>query len=423
LSGVGVTGVASEKYLCVIGLSDEDTAHLRLLLRKVYGHLDNHWRWGAEENADLIILDPSELAGQIARNRAFSGGRRCAIYAESEPLRDGETRLARPLKDESLIAVLNGNAEVGAGLGAPVIQHGDDFYDMDSFNPQFELEDAAAADARAQRGGEYTPALGLDEMLKPDSAAARPQFSVPGKLRKDATVEVNPGAPSARSEQRVADSVRGFGRLAREEETHTINTAPVKRGQAPAPAKVHVLRDYLGSDPLGGPAQLVLADAPPLTLDPKTRSFHTTGKLQALAPYCTRELAPGGWKTLTTSELTQIRSEQPAQPYARLIWLDALLRSGGRLASHLDPGGRYKLKRLQQAEADFPSHARIIAALAAPAKVNEIAAASGAPMDEVFNVINAYDAIGLIEMERRLPRHAEPEPSGLFARLRKPFGK
>jgi len=415
--------VASEKYLCVIGLSDEDTAHLRLLLRKIYGHLDNHWRWGAEENADLIIVDPSELSGQIARNRAFSGGRRCAIYAENEALRDGETRLTRPLKDENLIAVLNGEAEVGAGLGAPVLQHGDDFYDMNAFTPQFEVEDDAAADARTQRGGEHTPALGLDEMLKPDAEAAKPQFSVPGKLRQDTAVEATPGGLSARGEQRVADSVRGFGRLAREE-THTLNTAPpVKRGQTPAPTKQYVLRDYLSSDPLGGPAQVALAGAPPLTLDPKTRTFHTTGKLPTLAPYCTRELPPGGWKTLTTSELTQIRGEQPAQPYARLIWLDALLRAGGRLASHLDPGGRYKLKRLQQAEADFPSHARIIAALAAPAKVNEIAAASGAPMGEVFDVINAYDAIGLIEMERRLPRHAEPEPTGLFARLRKPFGK
>ena len=415
--------MASEKYLSVIGLSDEDTAHLRLLLRKIYGHLDNHWRWGAEENADLIIVDPSELSGQIARNRAFSGGRRCAIYDEKEPLRDGEARLARPLKNENLISVLNGNAETGVGLGPPVMQHGDDFYDLDSFNPQFELEDAAAADARAHRGGEHTPALGLDEMLKPDSEAAKPQFSVPGKLRQDTGVEATPGGLSARSEQRVADSVRGFGRLAREE-THTINTAPpVKRGQTPAPTKQYVLRDYLRSDQLGGPAQLILADAPALTLDPKTQSFHTTGKLPSLAPYCVRELAPSAWKTLTTSDLAQVRAEQPAQPYSRLIWLAALLGSGGRLASHLDPGGRYKLKRSQQAEADFPSHARIVAALAAPAKVNEIAAASGAAMGEVFDVINAYDAIGLIDMERRLPRHAEPEPTGLFARLRNPFGK
>jgi len=411
--------VASEKYLSVIGLSDEDTAHLRLLLRKVYGHLDHHWRWGTEENADLIIVSPHDLAGQIARNRAFSGGRRCAIYDESEALRNGETRLARPLKDENLIAVLNGNTEVGAGLGAQVLQHGDDFYDLDMLNPEFEIEDEQAAETRTHR---EAPAPGLDELFKPDSQAFKPQFSVPGQLAKETTFEATPGI-SARGDQRVADSVRGFGRLARED-AHALNTsAPIKRGQPPPALKPSMLRDYLRSDLLGGPAILTLADAPPLTLDPKTHTFHTPGKLPGLAPYCTAELPAAGWRRLTTNELAQTRSEQPAQPYSRLVWLDALLRSGGRLASHLDPGGRYKLKRSQQAEADFPSHARIIAALAAPAKVNEITAASGAAMADVFDVINAYDAIGLIDMEKRLPRHAEPEPTGLLARLRKPFGK
>lgn len=414
--------MASEKYLSVIGLSDEDTAHLRLLLRKIYGYLDNHWRWGTEENADLVIVNPTELSGQIARNRAFSGGRRCVICDENEPLRDGETRLTRPLKDENLVAVLNGTAEIGVGLGAPVLQqHGDDFYDLGTLDAQFELEDDESAQARTHRA-EHTPAVGLDELLKPDTAALKPQFSVPGGLNPDTTFEAT-SARSARGDQRVADSVRGFGRLARDESNGINTSAPVKRGQTPAPSKQYVLRDYLRNDLIGGPAQLALPDAPPLTLDPKTQSFHTTGKLPALAAYCTRDLPPSAWKRLTSNELAQIRSEQIAQPYSRLIWLDALLRSGGRLASHLDPGGRYKLKRSQHAEADFPSHARIIAALAAPAKVNEIASASGTPMEEVFDVINAYDAIGLIDMERRLPRHAEPEPTGFLARLRKPFGK
>jgi hypothetical protein len=44
-------------------------------------------------------------------------------------------------------------------------------------------------------------------------------------------------------------------------------------------------------------------------------------------------------------------------------------------------------------------------------------------MAEVFALVSAYDAIGLIEVERRLPRHEPPAPTGLLARLRKPFGK
>jgi hypothetical protein len=75
------------------------------------------------------------------------------------------------------------------------------------------------------------------------------------------------------------------------------------------------------------------------------------------------------------------------------------------------------------ADANFPHHAKIVAALAAPAKLNEIAASSGAPMAAVFDTVNAYDAIGLIEVEGRLRRHAEPPRPGLLARLRNPFSK
>jgi hypothetical protein len=45
-------------------------------------------------------------------------------------------------------------------------------------------------------------------------------------------------------------------------------------------------------------------------------------------------------------------------------------------------------------------------------------------MAEVFAVVSAYDAIGMIDVERRLPRHESHAPAGgLLSRLRKPFGK
>jgi len=61
-----------------------------------------------------------------------------------------------------------------------------------------------------------------------------------------------------------------------------------------------------------------------------------------------------------------------------------------------------------------------------PARLHEIAAASSASMSDVFDVVNAFDAIGLIEWQPRAPRGGEPidEPKrGLFKRLRNPFGK
>ena len=42
--------------------------------------------------------------------------------------------------------------------------------------------------------------------------------------------------------------------------------------------------------------------------------------------------------------------------------------------------------------------------------------------DVMTDLVNAYDAIGLIEVEPRIPRHTEPEKSrGLLSRLKKPF--
>jgi len=182
--------VASEKYLAVVGLTEEETARLRLLLRMVAGQLENRWRWGTEENADLVIVDPAELAGQIARNRAFSSGRRCAVFSEAEALRQGELRLAKPPKAEDLAGVLNGTASGAESLSATVLQQNDEFYDLDALTPEFELEEA---DAPSARGREKTPAMGLDEFLKPDEAAKKPQFAVPIDLNDDTLIEGTTG--------------------------------------------------------------------------------------------------------------------------------------------------------------------------------------------------------------------------------------
>ena len=68
----------------------------------------------------------------------------------------------------------------------------------------------------------------------------------------------------------------------------------------------------------------------------------------------------------------------------------------------------------------MPAHARIGNVMRDMAKLNEIAAVSGASMAEVFDVINAYEAIHALETERRPSRYSETDNSGgLFAKLRK----
>ncbi len=407
--------MSTEKYLVVIGLSDEDTAHLRLMLRAVGSQLDDKWRFGTEDSADLFVVDPTDLAGQIARNRAFSSGRRCIVVG-SEELREGESRLERPFKSDALLAALNTTSATGVSQSDSVNRFNTEFYDIDAFTPDFEIEDDQAAAARS-RQREANPALGLDELLRPDAEAAKPQFAVPVSLNDDTSLSYADSS-SARRENRLNDSVQG---LRREEKHEGINLA---RGAASSDSGMFPLRKYLEGNLLGGPATVTLEGAPPLTLDPKEKQFHSPGTLRQLSPYCRRDFAREAFRALTSQELQRQRVEYTTHPYSQLVWLDVLIRSGGRLAGHLDPGGRFRLKIYPKSEKEFPKHSAIVNALQAPVKLNEIATAARASMGDVFDVVNAYDAIGLIEMERRAPRHSEPEkPTGLLARLRKPFGR
>jgi hypothetical protein len=411
--------VTSDKYLVVIGLSEQDEAHLRLLMRRAaLDHLSYMWRWGDEAKADLIIVEPGDFAGQMARNRAFHGGRRCAVFGNDEPLREGELRLGRPLKLEAVAELLNEVGAAGAFDDAEsIIPNAQNFYENEELTPAPEEEQVELhLESGEQR--EARPAQGLDDLLRPDAAAAKPIFAVPLEIKEDTTIEASRRV-TARREKRVADSVDGVRRTDRPPEMNLSSPTLLEPSSAQTPT---TLKDYLRGNLLGGPATLSLHGSPALTLDPKARVFHSTSNsLQALAPYCRQTLPPRNWHALTTAELARVREQQPAQPYSRLIWLATLVNSGGRLASNLDPGGRYRLKEGSFVETELPSHARIANVLGDLATLTDIAAFCGAPMAEVFDVINAYEAIRALETEKRQPRHVDPQETrgGLFSKLRK----
>ena len=405
--------MSTEKYLVVIGLSEEDTAHLRLMLRAIAGQLEDRWRWGTEDNADLFVVDPTDFTGQITRNRAFSSGRRCAVVGDEE-LRNGEARLERPFKSESLVSVLNATSSTAVEASDAVSRFNTEFYDMDTFTPDFQLEDEAAAEARS-RQREANPAMGLDEMLRPDTEAAKPQFAVPINLGEDTSLSYA-GGSSARRENRLNDSLQG---QRRDEKAEGINLG---RGTANTDTGLSPLRKFIEGNLLGGPATVTLEGAPPLTLDPKEKHVYTPGTLRELSPYCRRDFAREAFRAVTSHELQRQRAEYHTFTYSELIWLDVLVRSGGHLARHLDPGGRFRLKTHPKADREFPKHAAIVDALQTPGKLNEISSTARASMGDVFDLVNAYDAIGLIQVEPRIPRHTEPEKTGgLLSRLKKPF--
>jgi hypothetical protein len=349
---------------------------------------------------------------------------RVAIVCDVGAPTEGDPALYRPLKADNVVDVLNGAAAsstvASSGVGAV-----GSLVLGDSNDNMFEYEqpgDGFPGEDTVQRRGDPGIAPGLDELIS-GNPLVDPYFDLKSARLNDSTTIEPIGGQTRRSELR-ADLERESQGVPLDQSAPA--RAPVKAADG-IDRSVHRLREYLEGNLLGGPVQIAWPDAGVLTLDPKHGVYHSAEPLRALEIYCRESPRLDDWRRLTTAELTGIRESQPSQPYQKLIWLDVLLHSGGKLASNLDPGGTYELTRWLEIARDYPQYARISAAMMKPARLHEIAAACGCPMSEVFGVVNAYDAIDCLKKTPRVSRHAEAEDakprSSFLDRLRKPFGK
>ncbi len=407
----------TEKIITCVGASDEDIAHLRLLIRKAGSSLTHTWRWGSEIGADLVVVDPGDFAGQMARTRAQASGIRHAVICAAGTDTYGVLAFERPFRLADVVRVLNEVTEAVV-VSPAIVPTRQEFY-FEEVDAVPEIADAATTPPPSSRGDDV--ALGLDELIRGNPlvdpfANARPPIGT------DETVTIDGGdGPTRRSEARLArDPQRPV-----DEEAPQRRYAPAPKRISPEDLALRPLREYLVGDLLGGPVRIVLEGGAPLVLDPKNQVFHADARLPALEVYCREPLRRSDWQALTSTEIAQVRDAQPAQPYHKLQWLDAFLRSGGRLAPHLDPGGTYTLLRWLDILRDYPRQARISTTMMQPLRLHEIVATSGAEMAEVFDVVNAYDAIGWLEWKPRPRRHDDASGdsglSGLVQRLRKPF--
>lgn len=395
----------SHKTIAIVGVSEAEAAHLRLLMRKAAALFDHHWEWGEEGTADLLVLDIRSFAGQMARTRAQGAGMRYAIFADA-PVADADLVLPRPLTVASVIEVFNqaGNATVPAPM---IGANTDDFYTRD-------LGDEAATPNQASVLA--TPAPSLDEMLRAEPVELRGEHELPPPLHLAPLVD-------AADETIYRERLRDAPPASHVPTDASLRKYPTREAMLLDTAP-HELRDYLDESLLRMPASFTLPGEPPLTLDPKNQVAYSTGGLAAVERYCHARWRNCDWQGLTTNELADIRQTQAALPYQRLRWLDVLLHSSGALASHLDPGGTYRLTEWSADEQDPAPRSRIAAALRQPARLHEAAAAAGVPMADVFDFVNASDAVGLIEWQPRPPRAREVEQApSLMQRLRKPFAR
>ena len=158
---------------------------------------------------------------------------------------------------------------------------------------------------------------------------------------------------------------------------------------------------------------------PQLLIDPVTEMFHTSARLVELEPYFLRLVDGHERRRIGGSELAAVRKALPAKPLARLRWLHALLRSNGWLSDHLDPSANYRLKRWFQVDTAYRKQHRIALTLMREAPLHRIAASAKAHMADVFDVVNAFDALGLIVTTRQPVVEPESAPGSMRRSIRK----
>ncbi|HQX65943.1 MAG TPA: hypothetical protein PLF47_09020, partial [Dokdonella sp.] len=263
---------------------------------------------------------------------------------------------------------------------------------------------------------------GLDELLK-DHPAADPYANLkPQKFDQSARIDGS-GEPTRRSSLR-ADQERES--LAVPLSVPSAARVP-ERKQNLEDLSAYRLREFLEGELIHGPMQISWPGAGTLTLDPKHQVFHSAGRLNELEIYCRESSRLSDWRRLTTAELNALRESQPGQAYQKLLWLEVLLHSNGRLASNLDPGGTFQLTCGFDLAGDYPGYDRISQALMQPHRLHEVAASCACEMSAVFDVVNGYDAIGWLKWTPRRSRHIEDEAESkkpsFLSRLRKPFSK
>ncbi|HEV2606478.1 MAG TPA: hypothetical protein VGT79_00715 [Xanthomonadaceae bacterium] len=398
--------MARDRIIDCIGASDEDIAHLRLMLRTATHLLRDTWYWGTEDKADIVIVNAHSLIGDSALRRSQQRGISYAQLIEAGDNAPDWHFLRKPLRREEVVDLLNG---IGASSIAPmtILSQGDDFFEMDLGEheehevPSGDFEQRLHSAHARLRGSEAEPEHdAIDAIFRRDPLAHKPEFLMPDKLAHGVGVEYVHGT-TERSASRADSSGDPFSRKGLSAESidptfrHDIVGSATDNQKRPLSA-------YLDQRLLGGPARIELPRSAALVLDPKEQVFHAQGSLLSLEGYCCQPLRLGDWVPIVSAELAALRERMPARPYVYLRWMDRYLNSNGYLASHLDPAGTYRLTRRLALAQDFSFAARVGSEMLSPLRLDEIARASEVSLADVFDVVNAYEAIGYVEWKHRV---------------------
>jgi len=365
-----------------IALSELETSDadlFRAALGRLTGRLSHYWEWADLAHADLVIVDMDSLFGHMAWLKAHGSGKHVITFARSGEVHGSDLVLGKPLDDDAFAAVL----EQAAGI----IDNSDD----------------------ALRGAQTAPVQSVVVETAPKPAPT-PAKAASSKRVSEMHMAAAADAPPVEIAAAAAEPAAAV----------EPEPAPMEPPPEPEPDPVNVA-EILVRRP---PTMAMGVTGFNVVIDPERDVYYADDALKPLKQPLERE--PSALHALDATALAAARTRKP-HPLARLRWFAGLVATPGTLAHGLRDDERYKLSRWPQTEREFPRHFRIATAMmkeaATPA---ELATASGVPVAEVVDYINASRAAGWLSIERDEPAPAEEESSqrgkGL-SRFRKPFGR
>ena len=360
------------------------------------------WQLVPETEAEHIMVDMDSMYGPMSWLRLHAAGKH-VIGLTTAPRSQTDFRLGRPFDSDSFSTLLR---DVAAQAGVSVPEAASD-----------SAPRAAAAADLAPPAASSPPSPAPQPA--PSPPAASPTERVPGTPAVTQTASDATDDPAPAIEERAPDSAAPVATAAA-----PVAAAPPATESAPQPAapRERRLGDWLAPGALERRVRYRSGDGVVLLIDPSNRSYHGPAALKPLAPAFASVVQREDFADVDDADWSrESTAAGAAQPLQRLQWLDALLAGKGALLPGHDPDGRYRLNKWPQTEREYPKHFRIATAMMkGPATVRELADASGMPVSDVADFINASLATGFADLAPDEP--VEPieatKPTGLFGRLR-----
>jgi hypothetical protein len=340
------------------------------------------WQLVPETEADHVMVDMDSMYGPMSWLRLHAAGKH-VIGLTTAQRTQTDFRLGRPFDSDSFSTLLR---DIATRDGVAVTE-----------SPVETAPAAASPPPAADTGPATTPAATAPTESVVDAPAGTPTEPAAIAQPTPAVAESVPSPAAPRAA--VAD--------------------PTPEAAIPREQR---LGDWLAPGALSRRVRYRIGDGTSVLIDPAARSYHGPAALKTLVAGFEGVVQRDDFEELDDADWArESAAAGAAQPLQRLQWLGALLAGNGALLPGHDPDGRYRLNKWPQTEREYPKHFRIATAMMkGPATLPEIAEASGMPVADVADFVNASLVTGFADLVPDPPVEPvePPKSTGLFGRLR-----